>query len=542
MDLKTKSSRLLIYMFLLFLCNQTSYSENLDSILHVLDSCLAQKEYYESKYRRKSDSLRTLAQEEQDLQKRLIRWKEVLDFEFVRSSDKALYASEKVVDYAQSLNNISEEVNALQTQALVYGMGGLPWEGKIILDSLLENEKFKPFVSKEIYTHYYNLYDYFYAYKLPDPIREKNALFLSKITNIVQQSITNPGIKAMTFDASATGEERAIYHLKSLLTSSNLDKGVIATVISNKYLFMRDIEKREYYLALASIYNTRSARHDNEALIRLAERMVEKKDWQRAEKYLEYAYEDALSYNSRSRFLEIQPIMHKVLEKNKELKAKQSVQISIGTTIIIILGILLILASFTCYRMFLRQKKERNSWIQKQKKSQSLLNQMQDEIALKNEYITRFLELSLDSILQIEQIKKTVLVKINAGETDRLKNMLNNSKESNDFQNKCLQRFDIAFLRLYPDFTKKVNDLLQPDEKIELSNTEIMNNEFRILAFMKLGITDSVRIATILGVSVNTVYFYRNKLRRKAINRSSFEEDVLRINQTEGTNIYDFTS
>ena len=216
MDFKTKSSRLLIYMFLLFLCNQTSYSENLDSILHVLDSCLAQKEYYESKYRRKSDSLRTLAQEEQDLQKRLIRWKEVLDFEFVRSSDKALYASEKVVDYAQSLNNISEEVNALQTQALVYGMGGLPWEGKIILDSLLENERLKPFVSKEIYTHYYNLYDYFYAYKLPDPIREKNALFLSKITNIVQQSITNPGIKAMTFDASAIGEERAIYHLKSL--------------------------------------------------------------------------------------------------------------------------------------------------------------------------------------------------------------------------------------------------------------------------------------------------------------------------------------
>ena len=147
MDFKTKSSRLLIYMFLLFLCNQTSYSENLDSILHVLDSCLAQKEYYESKYRRKSDSLRTLAQEEQDLQKRLIRWKEVLDFEFVRSSDKALYASEKVVDYAQSLNNISEEVNALQTQALVYGMGGLPWEGKIILDSLLENERFKHFIS-----------------------------------------------------------------------------------------------------------------------------------------------------------------------------------------------------------------------------------------------------------------------------------------------------------------------------------------------------------------------------------------------------------
>lgn len=533
MNRKTGYFRLFMWVLLSFSGSFNLHSENLDSILRELDLCLLRKEYYESRYRNKGDSLRSLAQEERDMQRKLMRWKNVFDFEFSRSRDKALHASDEVIYCARYVKDVSAEANAMQLRALVYGMGGLPWEGKLILDSLLKDKRYKPFITEEIYTHYYNLYDYFYAYKLPDKIRERNASFLSDITNTVQKNITNPGIQAMTFNTPATGEERAIVHLKSLLDSGNLDKGVIATVISNKYLFMRDIVKREYYLALASIYNIESARHDNEALIRLAERMAEKKDWQRAEKYITSAYDDAQAYNSSSRMLEILPVMHEVMKTSEELNAKQAKQISYGLIVGSILCILLVLIVISRYRIHVRLKSEKGHWIQKQKKTQSLLTQMQDEIILKNEYITRFLELSLDSILQIEQMKKTVVVKINAGETERVKSMLSSPATSDDFHNKCLQRFDIAFLRLYPNFTKRVNDLLNPEERIELSNTEIMNNEFRILAFMKLGITDSVRIATILGVSVNTVYFYRNKLRRKAINRSSFEDDVLRIYQTE---------
>ena len=55
-------------------------------------------------------------------------------------------------------------------------------------------------------------------------------------------------------------------------------KGVIATTISNKYFLKRDIPLRDYYWALAAIFNIRSARHDNEALTRLAARMVETGD------------------------------------------------------------------------------------------------------------------------------------------------------------------------------------------------------------------------------------------------------------------------
>ena len=59
-----------------------------------------------------------------------------------------------------------------------------------------------------------------------------------------------------------------------------------------------------------------------------------------------------------------------------------------------------------------------------------------------------------------------------------------------------------------------------------LSDTEIMNNELRLLAFLRIGITDSAHIAAILGVSVNTVYCYRTKIRGWANDRKNIERQI----------------
>lgn len=51
--------------------------------------------------------------------------------------------------------------------------------------------------------------------------------------------------------------------------------------------------------------------------------------------------------------------------------------------------------------------------------------------------------------------------------------------------------------------------------------------ELRIYALVKLGITESTRIAQVLNYSVNTVYTYRNRMRNKAIDREHFEQQVV---------------
>lgn len=89
--------------------------------------------------------------------------------------------------------------------------------------------------------------------------------------------------------------------------------------------------------------------------------------------------------------------------------------------------------------------------------------------------------------------------------------------------------FDDAFLNIYPSFVEDVNTLLAPDKQLILREGEKLNTDLRILALMRLGIDDTSRIAQMLNYSVYTIYTYRNKFKSRAIDRDSFEADVMKI-------------
>jgi len=46
---------------------------------------------------------------------------------------------------------------------------------------------------------------------------------------------------------------------------------------------------------------------------------------------------------------------------------------------------------------------------------------------------------------------------------------------------------------------------------------------------MRLGVEDTSRIAQMLNYSVYTIYTYRNKFKGRAINRDTFDADVMAI-------------
>lgn len=58
---------------------------------------------------------------------------------------------------------------------------------------------------------------------------------------------------------------------------------------------------------------------------------------------------------------------------------------------------------------------------------------------------------------------------------------------------------------------------------------EKLNTDLRIIAFMRLGIEESSRIAQMMNYSVYTIYTYRNKLKNRAISRETFEGDLMNI-------------
>ena len=56
-----------------------------------------------------------------------------------------------------------------------------------------------------------------------------------------------------------------------------------------------------------------------------------------------------------------------------------------------------------------------------------------------------------------------------------------------------------------------------------------LTTELRVLALIRLGITDNQKIADILRSSITTIYTYRSKIKGRAQQKESFEDDIKRI-------------
>ena len=118
--------------------------------------------------------------------------------------------------------------------------------------------------------------------------------------------------------------------------------------------------------------------------------------------------------------------------------------------------------------------------------------------------------------------------KISSGQTDQLVKLLKSGRYTEDKEDEIFKYFDRTFVEIFPDFIEQINLLLRPEERFptEMSKKGLPL-ELRIYALVKLGITESTRIAQVLNYSVNTVYTYRNRMRNKAIDREHFEQQVV---------------
>ncbi len=128
------------------------------------------------------------------------------------------------------------------------------------------------------------------------------------------------------------------------------------------------------------------------------------------------------------------------------------------------------------------------------------------------------------------QYRDTVKRKILAKQIDDLYKISNSSdllqSELTDF----FDNFDTAFLNLYPTFITDFNALLNEEGQIRLKNNEKLNPELRVFALIRLGITDSSKIASFLRFSPQTVYNYRAKVKKfSVVDRNEFEKYVMEI-------------
>ena len=147
----------------------------------------------------------------------------------------------------------------------------------------------------------------------------------------------------------------------------------------------------------------------------------------------------------------------------------------------------------------------------------------------KDAYISQILAICSSYIERIEELNRLIVRKVKTGQGQDLCRMVESGEMMRDQSDKFLRSFDEAFPSIYPDFANELNSLLRKDTKFAELSERRLTPELRIAAFMRLGVDDSARIARLLGLSLNTVYTYRNKLKNRAENRETFEDSIKRI-------------
>ena len=253
-------------------------------------------------------------------------------------------------------------------------------------------------------------------------------------------------------------------------------------------------------------------------------------DLERANAYLNYSLNDALEYNNRLRILEIGKKLPAIATAYQETVLAKNKQLHLYLVTIVIIVIILIIA----IAIIIEQKRKirnRNVTLSTFNDQLKVFNkQLQETNRSREQYVNLFLNLCAGYIDKYNRLQLTVTSKVKAGQYNELQKLLQaNSRPSEAELREVFFNFDTAFLRLYPDFIKNVNTLLQPDKAICPKSSELLNANLRILALIRMGITDSTKIATLLFYSQQTIFNRRTEMRNRAINRDSFEKEIMDI-------------
>ena len=96
-------------------------------------------------------------------------------------------------------------------------------------------------------------------------------------------------------------------------------------------------------------------------------------------------------------------------------------------------------------------------------------------------------------------------------------------------KNMCAD-FDETFLKLFPDFVEKFNQLFEEKNRRYPEDMNSLTSEMRIFALIRLGVNDSERIANFLDYSVHTVNTYKTRIKNRSIvDNDVFEQLIMDI-------------
>ncbi len=453
-------------------------------------------------------------------------------------ADSAVFYIRKNIKIANELES-QYLLNKAEIQlAWLYSTEGLYIESKDLLENIDRSA-----LAKSLLPDYYECYNAFCSHygqsNNNNLYYTRSELYRDSLLTVLDSGSLKHQIVHATkilYKGKRKEAETALLLLLNKTTDKNTERAEIAYLLGRMYMDEGNKELQKKYYAISAITDVENSIKDNASLQSLALTFYKEGDIDQAFRFIEAAINDALFCNVRYRTVEGSTFYPIINASFQEKERNQKMEFRMYLILISILSVFLIAGIIYIYKQMKRVSKIRQELFQTNEKLSKLNNELQqandnlfESNHIKEEYIAHFFDLCSTYIDKLENYRKSLHKKAANNQLDDLFKTLKSTGIVETELGELYKNFDTIFLNLYPTFVREFNVLLVQEEHIYPKQGELLNTELRIFALIRLGITDSVKIASFLRYSLRTVYNYRTKVRNKAISRDDFEEMVKEI-------------
>ena len=511
-----------------------------------LDAALAQRAHYVELKEKSLNEIKQGAKYVTSNEDKLKLYEQLANEYKAYEYDSAMTYINKGLILAQKSNNIffNKRFQLSQTRLLI--TRGFYAEAKEILQKIEPKEEPRDYQFLYYYTMYglynnwstycennefsknYNLKKVEYLKKAIELSPKKDAFYYYLMGELYYFSNHPNNNKTIQYYKKALNMEKANSRLHAMT----------AFALSEVYQKANNLELMEHYLLVAAISDITSATKENVALQDIALFIYKHKtrSLNKAQEYINLSLEDAYTYKSRLRRIEISSKLQLITNAyTDDIKTtNRLLNIALLVIILLLLGVGISSLFIRKKNRLLKQKKDEiSATSDKMEKLNGQLHLINDELKDTNQKRERLVKVYIDlcykNIERNQKLRTLAVRKIKANQSKELLSLLSSSSSTEKENKEFLTEFDKAFLSLYPTFVNELNQQLTESAHILLKENGEMPPILRVCALLRLGITESSKIAGILSYSPQTVYNYRSILKNNAIDKEHFEENVLKL-------------
>ena len=511
-----------------------------------LDAALAQRAHYVELKEKSLNEIKQGAKYVTSNEDKLKLYEQLANEYKAYEYDSAMTYVNKGLILAQKSNNIffNKRFQLSQTRLLI--TRGFYAEAKEILQKIEPKEEPRDYQFLYYYTMY-GLYNNWSTYCENNEFSKNYDL--KKVEYLKKAIELSPKKDAfyyylmgeLYYFSNHPNNNKTIQYYKKALSMEKANSrlhAMTAFALSEVYQKANNLELMEHYLLVAAISDVTSATKENVALQDIALFIYKHKtrSLNKAQEYINLSLEDAYAYNNRLRRIEISSKLQMITNAyTDDIKTtNRLLNIALLVIILLLLGVGISSLFIRKKNRLLKQKKDEiSATSDKMEKLNGQLHLINDELKDTNQKRERLVKVYIDlcykNIERNQKLRTLAVRKIKANQSKELLSLLSSSSSTEKENKEFLTEFDKAFLSLYPTFVNELNQQLTESAHIQLKENGEMPPILRVCALLRLGITESSKIAGILSYSPQTVYNYRSILKNNAIDKEHFEENVLKL-------------